>query len=72
MMAELGMPQTALAVAEHYVGRIDGFVIDEADSELQPAIEALGIHCLVTKTLMRSLDDRRQLADDCLRFATTF
>jgi LPPG:FO 2-phospho-L-lactate transferase len=72
MMAELGMPQTALAVAEHYVGRIDGFVIDEADAPLQAAIEALGLRCLVTKTLMRSLTDRRQLADDCLQFATTF
>lgn len=70
MMAELGMPQTALAVAEHYVGRVDGFVLDHADAELKPAVEALGMKCLVTKTFMSSLADRIQLADDCLAFST--
>lgn len=72
MMAELGMPQTALAVAEHYEGRIDGFVLDHADADLAPEIEALGVRCLVTKTLMQSLGDRTQLAEDCLAFAETF
>lgn len=71
MMAELGMPQSALAVAEHYVGRVDGFVIDLVDAEFAPKIEALGIRCLVTKTLMKSLDDRKQLAEDCLQFAAS-
>lgn len=72
MMAELGMPQSALAVAEHYVGRIDGFVIDHADADLKGQIESLGMRCLVTKTFMQSLEDRVQLADDCLAFAGTF
>ena len=70
MMLELGMPQTALSVAEHYVGRIDGFVIDEADADLADSIEALGMKCLVTKTLMTSLEDRVQLGQDCLKFAS--
>jgi LPPG:FO 2-phospho-L-lactate transferase len=72
MMAELGMPQSALAVAKHYVGRIDGFVIDHADEVLKPEIEQLGMRCLVTQTLMTSLDDRIQLADDCLGFCSEF
>lgn len=70
MMAELGMPQTALAVAEHYQGRIDGFVLDHADSDLRASVEALGIQCLVTKTFMETLQDRVQLAEDCLEFAS--
>lgn len=69
MMAELGMPQTALAVARHYAGRIDGFVIDKADAAMVSDIEALGMQCLVTQTLMISLEDRVQLATDCLEFA---
>jgi len=69
MMAELGMPQTALAVAEHYVGRIDGFVIDQADAAMAKDIERLGMRCLVTKTLMLSLADRVHLAETCLGFA---
>ena len=71
MMAELGMPQTALAVARHYQGRINGFVIDEADAVMVSDIEALGMKCLVTKTLMVSLEDRVQLAQDCLEFAAS-
>jgi LPPG:FO 2-phospho-L-lactate transferase len=69
MMAELGMPQTALAVAKHYVGRIDGFVIDKADEAMVAEIEALGMKCLVTQTLMISLQDRIQLANECVEFA---
>ncbi|MDG1444560.1 MAG: 2-phospho-L-lactate transferase [Pseudomonadales bacterium] len=72
MMKELGMPQTALAVAQHYQGRIDGFVIDEADATMAADIEALGIKTLVTKTMMRSLQDRVDLAEACLTFAESF
>ena len=33
MMAELGMPTTSSAVAVHYGGLLDGFVLDEADAD---------------------------------------
>lgn len=69
MMAELGMPQSALAVAQHYIGRVDGFVIDEADEHLAGEIEKLGMNCFVTKTLMVSLEDRIKLGESCLAFA---
>lgn len=69
MMAELGMPQSALAVAKHYQGRIDGFVIDDDDAELQPEIEALGIPTIVTNTVMLTLSDRTRLATRVLDFA---
>jgi LPPG:FO 2-phospho-L-lactate transferase len=69
MMAELGMPQSALAVAQHYQGRIDGFVIDEADRLLKEDIEALGIPTIVTPTVMVTLEDRRQVAARVLEFA---
>ena len=69
MMAELGMPATALAVAEHYRDLIDGFVIDEADADAEDAIRALGVSVSVTQSVMRNLDDRKSLARDCLAFA---
>ena len=69
MMAELDMPGSATAVASHYAGRIDGFVLDSADADQQADIEALGLSVHVTNTWMRSLQDRRQLARDCLTFA---
>ncbi len=69
MMQELGMPQTALAVAAHYRGRIDGFVLDTVDEQYRSAIEDLGMSTLVTNTVMVSLADRIALAGDVLDFA---
>jgi LPPG:FO 2-phospho-L-lactate transferase len=69
MMRELGMPVTALAVAGHYAGIADGFVIDRADANQAGAIEALGMNVLVTDALMRDDADRARLAGECLAFA---
>jgi LPPG:FO 2-phospho-L-lactate transferase len=69
MMSELNMPSSALAVAEYYGDVLDGIVIDNSDAELAAAIEELGIAVHVTKTVMHTLDDRRQLADAALLFA---
>jgi|TARA_Y100000310_G_scaffold336689_1_gene421907 LPPG:FO 2-phospho-L-lactate transferase len=68
MMDELGMPRTALAVAEHYEDLLDGYVLDTADRQLAQQVEALGVAATVTNTVMLSLDDRRQLAEDTLNF----
>lgn len=70
MFAELQLPSTALAVAEHYGDLLDGFVIDVADAALAPAIEALGVAVHVTQTVMHTLEDRIALARDVLQFAT--
>jgi len=67
MMAELGLPMTASAIAAHYRGLIDGFVLDESDKALAATI---GVRCLITKTLMQTTDDKRRLAADVLAFAT--
>jgi LPPG:FO 2-phospho-L-lactate transferase len=70
MMAELGMPVSALAVARHYRGLVDCFVLDAADATLAPEIEELGMEVLVTNTVMRSLEDRRSLAGDILQWTS--
>lgn len=66
MMAELGVPATALGVAHyysaHYPGLLDGFVIDASDATLAPDIAALGLEVAITPTVMRSRDDKRHLA----------
>lgn len=71
MMAELGMPVTALAVAEHYRGLVDCFVLDTSDATLVPEIEKLGMDVLVTDTVMRSLDDRKALAGVIINWLET-
>jgi LPPG:FO 2-phospho-L-lactate transferase len=69
MFASLGTEPSALAVARHYAGRIGGLVIDEVDATSAPAIEALGIRPLVTRTVMGGLEDRARLAAETLAFA---
>ncbi|MDZ7686381.1 MAG: hypothetical protein U5O39_16440 [Gammaproteobacteria bacterium] len=71
MMRELGMPQTALAVAEHYKGRIDGFVLDEQDASSAEAVAALGMEVLVTQTMMHAVADKLALAEAVVAFAGT-
>lgn len=71
LMAELGVAVSAAAIAEHYNGLIDGLVLDQIDAPQAKLIEASGIACCVTNTVMRTLDDRIQLARDVLGFADT-
>ena len=71
MMAELGIEQSAMSVANYYGSLVDGFVIDTVDAELQPMIEQSGIPTIVTNTVMVTLADRIQLAEDVLSFAAT-
>jgi len=66
IMAELGVPQHAAAVAAHYGPLIDGFVLDSADAEER---ERIGCAVHVTATVMRSLADREHLAREVLSFA---
>jgi LPPG:FO 2-phospho-L-lactate transferase len=66
IMAELGLPTTASAVAAHYAGLLDGFVLDTADAEQAEQIDS---PCLATPTLMASEDDKRRLAAEVLAFA---
>jgi LPPG:FO 2-phospho-L-lactate transferase len=66
MMAELGLPTSATAVAEHYGDLLDGFVLDHADADQAPEVD---LPCLATQTLMLSEDDKRTLASEVLAFA---
>lgn len=62
MMKELAIPSTATAVAAHYRGLIDGFIVDERDANLVAEIAALEIATIAAPTVMVTLADRIQLA----------
>jgi LPPG:FO 2-phospho-L-lactate transferase len=68
MFAELGIEPSALAVARHYGEKLTGFVLDTVDAQLAGAVEELKQHSLVTQTLMKTPEDRQQLAEDVLNF----
>lgn len=62
MMKGMGLEASALGVAKYYQDILDTFVIDRQDTGLREEIESLGIKVLVTNTLMKTMDDKVQLA----------
>jgi LPPG:FO 2-phospho-L-lactate transferase len=68
MMAELGLPVTASAVARRYADLLDGYVVDRADAAQANEFD---VAVMVTNTLMVSLVDREALACDVLGHADT-
>jgi LPPG:FO 2-phospho-L-lactate transferase len=66
MMAELGLAVDPLTVAAHYGGLIDGYVMDNADSQMAAMLD---LPVETTRTLMQSLQDREALGRAVLDFA---
>jgi LPPG:FO 2-phospho-L-lactate transferase len=62
LMRGLGFEVSAFSVAELYSDFLDTFVLDMADSGEKRRIEELGIEVEVTNTLMKSLEDKVELA----------
>ena len=71
MYKELGIQPSALAVAKHYRGLINGFVFDQTDATLNDKIQNLGIKTLICDTLMRDEKEQRRVAKDVLKFIST-
>jgi LPPG:FO 2-phospho-L-lactate transferase len=65
IMRELDVTPTAVSIARHYAGLIDGFVLDVSDAEQE---RDLTVSALVVNTLMRTLDHKIALARACLDF----
>lgn len=68
MMRELRQPASALQVARFYRGLVDGMVVDTIDGGEAAAIKSMGMACLVTPTVMRSLQDKSSLAERLLQW----
>jgi LPPG:FO 2-phospho-L-lactate transferase len=52
LMTELGMECSAVGVARHYSDVCGTMVIDTADASLAREIEAMGVRCIVSDTIM--------------------
>jgi LPPG:FO 2-phospho-L-lactate transferase len=59
IMAELGMPVSAAAVARHYDDILDLYIADESDAA---EVAGLGAAVIFARTLMLTVDDREMLA----------
>jgi len=68
MFSELNIEPSAFAVAQHYEGIISHFVLDLIDHDLERSISNLGMKTTTVNTVMKTQEDRRQLAADVLNF----
>jgi LPPG:FO 2-phospho-L-lactate transferase len=66
LLRGLGCEVSAFGVAELYADFLDTFIIDVADVSEKQRIERLGIKVKVAKILMRTLDDKVDLAKTVL------
>ena len=71
IMRELGLNSTTFQIAKHYRDLVDGLIIDNLDLNSRTQAESLGLHVMVTQTVMKSLDDRIDLAKSAIEFAHT-
>jgi LPPG:FO 2-phospho-L-lactate transferase len=70
LLPAVGAEVSATGVAGHYgPALLDGFVVDTADADAVDAIEALGIRCVATDTLMDDVEVAGSLARTCLDLA---
>jgi LPPG:FO 2-phospho-L-lactate transferase len=69
MLRDRGLGRSPMSIAQHYGRRVDGWIIDVVDRVYASAIERLGCRVHVRDTMMRTLDDKRRLAQDVLEFA---
>jgi LPPG:FO 2-phospho-L-lactate transferase len=62
LMAELGHEVSVVGVARLYAPLAATLVVDEADAALAPAVEAEGVRCVVTRTIMTGTREAAALA----------
>ena len=65
MMKELGVQPSPIAVSDHYGDLLSGFVLDKTDGD---QANDISIPSIVTQTVMVTLQDRIDLAKQCVRF----
>lgn len=66
LMNELGFEPSVVSVAQMYADLVSVLVIDHADQHLRAAVEAHGVRCVVTDTVMSTPEIARALARTCI------
>ena len=69
IMTELGLKPSAVTIAKHYDGLIDGLILDVLDQNLVSQVDDMGIKTKVMNTVMHNDQDKIQLAHGVLDFA---
>jgi LPPG:FO 2-phospho-L-lactate transferase len=68
LLTELGHESSVVGVARRYADIAGTLVIDTTDAALAPDVEAAGLRCIVTDTIMRTPAVAAELCSTILRF----
>jgi LPPG:FO 2-phospho-L-lactate transferase len=69
LLPAVGAEVSAAGVAAHYGDLLDAWVVDRADADTVATVEASGIRCVATDTLMDDLEVAAALGRTCLELA---
>jgi LPPG:FO 2-phospho-L-lactate transferase len=69
IMENLGLEVSPFSVAQLYRGLLKGYVIDSLDKAVAPRIVGLGMKVLTANTVMDSIEAKKKLAQETVRFA---
>lgn len=69
LMKELGFECDVSGIADFYADIADGIIIDNKDSGYAEQIESVGIKVHTSNIVMQSLQDRKNLAREVIRFS---
>ena len=69
LLTEMGEEASSAGIARWYEGLIDTLVIDEADADDKASVEACGVRCVVTQTVMDTPEISQSLAQTVLGLA---
>jgi LPPG:FO 2-phospho-L-lactate transferase len=69
IMTSLGIEISPVGVARHLREVLTGFVINHVDEAYQDELTDMGLRTLVTRTIMKTPDERAKLAQEVLEFA---
>ncbi len=62
LLVEMGFEASVVGVARWYAPWMGTLVIDEADADLAPAVEAEGVRCVVAPTVMSTVERSAHLS----------
>ncbi len=71
LLAALGYEVSPLGVAQFYRGFISHIVIHRSDEMLAPELERMGLRVLATDVIMKSLENKKRLAEEILAWVRT-
>ncbi len=70
LMAQMSYPEGNLGIANFYQNLCDILVIDHSDKQDEAAVKALGIQPVLAQTLMTSTQDKIELMEQVVAFAS--